>query len=79
MPRFFFHSQDGVIFHDDEGVELETLDQAKRTALNFLGESLRNNDRFWTTASFQVTVADADGLVLFTLDLTGTISPAAGG
>lgn len=79
MPRFFFHSQDGRVFHDDEGVELEGIDQAKRTALNFLGESLRNNDSFWGTASFQVTVTDAQGLVLFTLDLTGTLSPAAGG
>lgn len=77
MPRYFFHSQDGQVFHDDEGLELEDFDAAQAAALQMLAEAIRNTPKFWIMRSLMVTVTDEAGLVLLVLDLTGTISPAA--
>lgn len=75
--RYYFHSQDGHVFHDDEGIELDDHAAAQRAALGFMFDNMKGSDTFWETASFQVTVADREGLVLFTLDLQGRASPAA--
>ncbi|USQ95753.1 DUF6894 family protein [Caulobacter sp. RL271] len=76
MPRYLFHTQDGHVFHDNEGRELANPAEARRAALNFLSENLRDNGAFWETGSYQVTVTDADNLVLFTLEVLATMSPA---
>lgn len=78
MPRYFFHTEDGESFEDTEGTELTDLETAKRQAAGFLAELLRgNSDALWHTGDFSVIVTDADKLVLFRIDVTGTVSPVA--
>jgi len=80
MPRFHFHAEDGGGYPDEEGVELAGLSDARRQAVRMLGELLREQpDRFWEAGGLVLTVTDDRGLVLFVLDASATLAPAAGG
>ena len=71
--RYFFHTEDGQAFPDDEGIELPSLAAAKQAALKFLGEIIRDVDDFWDSGLYKVIVKNDRGVTLFTLDLTGTV------
>ena len=77
MPRFFFHTEDGIKTPDEDGTELPDVEAAKRAATQLLADSLRNNSQlFWETENYRIVVADDDGLTLFTLELAAIIAPA---
>jgi hypothetical protein len=77
MPRFFFHTEDGATFPDQDGTELEDLAAAKTAALTTLGEILRDDpDLFWAHQRFNLTCADAQGVAYFRIDLSADFSPA---
>ena len=78
MSRFYFHTEDGRIQRDREGVELADLHAARFEAIRALGEILKERaDEFWADGVLRMTVADDDGLTLFLVEVTATVAPAA--
>lgn len=75
MPRFHFHIQDGRRVSDEEGVELTDLRTARRYALRYLVEILRDSEAdFWRDKAFILTTTDDEGHVLFTIDVRASDS-----
>ena len=73
MGRYFFHIDYGETSLDIEGSELADLG----AAVNLVSELLRDEgDRFWAKPDLTVTVADAEGLVLWRIETVGS-APAA--
>ena len=80
MPTFYFHTEDGVRVADTQGSDLPDIAAAEDAAVQILAESLRGNSRlFWDTEGFTVTVTDAKGLTLFSLQVSATMSSAMAG
>lgn len=79
MKRYFFHISYGDEFPDREGTSLPDLKSARRNAVELLGRMLVDeSDSFWDKPNIVVTVADADGLVLWTVETIGLASTAVG-
>lgn len=73
MHRYFFHVEGQP---DDLGMELPTIAAAKCEAVRYAGTLIcEEAERFWDAAEFNMTVADENGLTLFTLTLIGTEAP----
>ncbi|WP_371132680.1 hypothetical protein [Phenylobacterium sp.] len=69
MARFFFHTENGAVRLDTDGVELASEDAAGLEATGLLGALLADSPRgFWDSRRLTVTVADADGQTLFTVE-----------
>jgi hypothetical protein len=80
MPTFYFHTEDGEQVTDTEGSELADIAAAEDAAVQILAESLRGNSKlFWESEGFSVTVTDAEGLTLFSLQVSATIAAAMAG
>ncbi|MEA3065939.1 MAG: hypothetical protein QOJ27_2391 [Sphingomonadales bacterium] len=80
MPRYFFHIEDGVAVHDDEGTELKDLAVAKCEAVKVAGQMICDSaGAFWDKEEWRLTATDEDGLTLFCLHFVGVEAPAAGG
>lgn len=74
MPRFFFHVEGGP---DDLGLELPSVAHAKCEAARYAGHLLCDAaECFWDNAEFDMRVANEEGLVLFTITISGTDAPA---
>ena len=79
MARFYFHIEHVKIIRDNDGSDHETLDAAKLHAVKRIADILSHEpESFWDSDVFRMTVAQADGLVLFTLDIFAQLAPAAG-
>lgn len=77
MDRFYFHIEYGQTFPDEEGTELPDIAAARNAAVSLLGEMLKDDgDKFWTKPNITITVTDASGLVLWTLETVGMASSA---
>ncbi|GJE71126.1 DUF6894 family protein [Methylorubrum podarium] len=78
MPRFFFNTNDDVELWDEEGTELPDLDAARRAAIRYAGELLREAgasvgfDETW-----QLVASDTSEAVVFTIDVKVTLNQAA--
>ena len=80
MQRYFFHSEDGHTFRDEEGTELPNDEAARIEAARVLGQMLNEHPAdVWRHDQFRVLVADANGATLYILDLAAIRAPAAGG
>ena len=68
MPRYFFHVMDGHAIVDTEGLELANDMVARTEALRGAGEMMSDRGMtLWLGNTWVMTVADADGLILFHL------------
>lgn len=77
MDRYFFHVDFDEHRHDTEGTELPDLRSARTEAAALLGALLRDQAaQFWDAGEIRVTVADAKGLVLWTITTMGQASAA---
>jgi hypothetical protein len=77
--NFHFHTKDGRYVDDSQGADLKGMDQALDRAVQMLAEQLRGNSKLLLdTGDFSIIVKDDDGLSLFTIDLSRTMSPASG-
>ena len=78
MQRFFFHTQTGSRFTDDEGMELDGPTEARRQAIKTCGQMIRDSpEGFWGTRPWNVTVTDSAGLVLWEIFMDGVATPRA--
>jgi hypothetical protein len=78
MALFFFHTQTDTRFTDLEGTEIDGAVEARRQAIKTCGEMMRDApEGFWGSRPWSVTVTDADGLVLWEVQVDGSLSAAA--
>lgn len=78
MRRYFFHSEDGYSFRDQEGTLLPDDEAARIEAAKVLGQLVNESPaEIWRDDQMRVTVTDESGTVLFLLDLAALTSPAA--
>ena len=72
MPRYFFHLEDRVFLHDDEGTELADQPAARLQAAAMVGEILKDNPKaFWDTGLWRLLVTDEDHEILFRIEFCG--------
>jgi hypothetical protein len=77
MQRYFFHVHDGTDYIDLEGCLLEDLQAARHHAVRYFGEMLSDHPTtFWNGEKWSMDVADAAGLILFSLYFLGVDAPA---
>jgi hypothetical protein len=71
MPRYFFHVRDGVDIRDNEGLELESIDEVRAAAVTASGEAIRDLGRkFWAGEEWQMNVTDERGETVCTLNFS---------
>jgi hypothetical protein len=79
VPRYFFNQIDGQYKPDDEGLEFQSLDQARTEAVRYAGAVLCHEpDVVWEGDDFRVEVTDEKKLLLFTLIVVGVDAPTGG-
>lgn len=77
MPHYFFHTESHVRTIDTEGTELPDVKAARAAATKCVAEILKDNaERFWGSKPWCMTVTDAVGLILFSIEVHGQASPA---
>lgn len=74
----FFFNQAGAIYDPDvEGIEFETISEARVQAVKFAAETLRDSPELaWIGDEYRVEVTDENQLILFTFVAIGVDSPA---
>ena len=73
MPQYFFHVMDGRAFIDREGTELAGITQVREEAIRTAGTILAKETTGLSSGKpWQMTVADADGKVVFSLRFVAT-------
>ena len=71
MARFYFDVNDGRERSiDAEGIELEDLEEARRTAVRELAQTIRDEVPDGERDSFVVTVRDSDGIPVYVATAT---------
>lgn len=79
MSRFFFHLSSTFDVPDNEGVELDSLEDARCYAVKMIAEVLCTSpERYWEAETYRVTAADERGLTLFTVEIVSTDAAAIG-
>lgn len=70
MPRYFFHSRDGISHQDLTGIDLPDLDSAGVEALRYMSELLRDeSEEVWRNGELQLAIADEGGAQLCVLTI----------
>lgn len=69
MPRYFFHIADGQTFCDDVGTELPSLVEARQEAIATFGDLVKNRDE-WKSKEWRMVIADPEGRILLTLNMS---------
>ena len=67
MPLYFFHRTNGGVSVDREGTELPNLDSARREAIVYAAETLRDQPDWASPGELRVDIADTAGEVLLTV------------
>jgi hypothetical protein len=76
MPRYFFHTADGVRDPDTDGIEFEDDDAAQLEAVRYAGEALRwQPKKLWKRGQWRVEVTGEDGALLFTVITVAVDAP----
>lgn len=75
MPKFFFHTDDGMLMADKDGTELPGLKEARAQAVSLAGAMLEDLDgEFWThAAAWTMHVTDHQSRLLFSLHFAAEI------
>ena len=78
MPRFFFHTTNGKLTTDAEGIDLPDASAAQTAAIRLAGELLNGAPDFLRESKdLKVDVTDANAVSLFTV-LVSISNSAAG-
>jgi hypothetical protein len=77
MSKYFFHLTTAHDTPDDQGTELNGLDEARWYAVKMIAEVLCNSpEQYWEVEVYRVTVTDEAGLILFTVEVVSTDAAA---
>lgn len=69
MARFYFNSEDGECFRDQEGTDLPDLAAAERDGIKIFGELVLNDpELFLTTETFRIIIQDQQRLTLYVIE-----------
>ena len=80
MALFFFNQAGAIYDPDVEGIELESISEARVEAVKFAAETLRDRPELaWQGEEYRVEVTDDKQLILFTFVAMGVDSPAVRG
>lgn len=78
MPRYFFHSEDGRLEHDQVGTELADVAAARTEAVRFAGSLLTNRpEALWQTTRWRLLVTDESSTILFSIEVNTVIGAGA--
>lgn len=78
MPLYFFHVDDGIVVHDEEGTDLKNAAVAKCEAVKLAGQMIcESAGTFWDRQEWKLTATDDRGLTLFCLHFLGVEAPAS--
>ena len=70
MPRYFFHSRDGVSYQDPTGMDLPDLNSAGVEAVRYMSELLRDDSaQVWRNGELELAIADERGAELCVLTI----------
>jgi hypothetical protein len=70
MPRFYFHTEDGRFFPDEQGTEFPDVESAKIEAVKVLCDILKDDPQeYWLHEHFAIIVADESKEPLFAINL----------
>ena len=76
MARYFFDLEDGQSDPDGEGTHLSSLRSVRVTAVDLLGQVLRDRSKtFWDKPDLMLTVRNDDDRILMRLTVFGTLVP----
>jgi hypothetical protein len=76
MPKYYFQVDDGASDPGGDGIELADLKAAKCEAVKYAGRLICDaHTSFWHMDDWRLTVANEDGLTLFTLIFASVDSP----
>jgi hypothetical protein len=79
VSRYFFHLEHVRVVADRVGSEHADLDAAKLHAVKSLASALADEpEAFWGADVFRMQVSNADGLLLFAIEMFATLAPAGG-
>jgi hypothetical protein len=79
MPRFHFHLTSARENLDKEGTVLTSMPMARCHAVKMIADVLCGSpESYWEHECYRVTVTDATGLMLFTVEMVSTDSAAVG-
>jgi hypothetical protein len=70
VARFYFHIANGHELHDDAGMDLTSLSEAREEALLTASELLGGNGPFWNVPAWAVRVTNDGGKDVFTVKVT---------
>jgi hypothetical protein len=80
MSKYFFHTDDGRCYPDQDGVRLPSVAAAKDRAVLTLCEMLREHRaQFIADRSMRIVVTDDTGLMLFEFEVFAVDAPVLGG
>jgi hypothetical protein len=78
--RYFFRTENGRCYPDDEGTELPDIRAACLEASKVFGDFLKEKPAdVWENDNLTVTVSDEAGLTLFILNLSVTVGAVLNG
>ena len=79
MPRYFFHSEDGHLDHDDVGTEMVDAGSARAEAVRFAGALLANRAQvLWEGSHWRMLVTDESAAILFTIEVSTLVGTPSG-
>ena len=77
VARFYFHTETDVRITDEEGMEFPGYAEARREAIRTCGQMMQDAPEvFWGSRPWNVSVTDADGLILWEIYVDGQTSAA---
>ena len=77
VSRFYFHTETDVRTTDDEGMEFPGYAEARREAIRTCGQMMQDAPEvFWGSRPWNVSVTNADGLILWEIYVDGQTSAA---
>ena len=78
MPRYFFHTEDGVRVVDREGAQCADLNAARIEALRQACRMLNDQaEDFWRDPYWKLSAENEHGTTLFCIEISATLAPAA--
>lgn len=76
MSRYYFHLTHSTEVRDEMGEDLGSLQEAKCRAVKIMSQDLCDTpQKFWDGEVYRVTVTDAQGLQLFSVELHAALAP----